>query len=351
MPEDTDDEKKTAAHTTEWCAGLPLVSQRPMDEAELRGLRREALRLRRTGIGTAAFFPVSISVLALLYAVAPFTRAFVEGAGILLLLSAPLTLPLCVLLARDCLLRSKGLRGDLKLGVIKKFEGPLATNQTADETLERLRRAKLAPKTGAAWYGMEILPVSGRVWRVTGASVRGWVIAQTVEVAQTPEFAGIAAQWLQPYSRKEDATLLGGQRELSPAEQMELRRFARRLWLRPLPAAAGLTAWAALPVTAWILHRRLDSGFRFGQELFLVCIALLTDYHFVRSVLLSRRLARDAQRGRVMILSEQADLEKEKPPQPIPPTAEKAKIVELLPVSRMIWTGDGRPAAWRVLKP
>ena len=321
-----------------------------MDEAERQGLRREAQRLRRVGIGAIALFPCFFAVMALLTIVTQSTRDFAQAASLLMLILTPLGLPVCLLLARDCFRRSKGLFGDLKCDFIKRFEGPLAPNQIADETLERLRRAKLAPKKGAAWYGMEILPASGRVWRVTGAAVRGWVVAQTVEVAQTPEFANIASQWLQPFAQNENATLLGGQRDLSSAEQDELRRFARLLWLRPLPFAAGLTLWAAMPVAAWMLGRHSANAFSFWQALFLVFFAVVTDYHFIHAVLLSRRIGQDAQRGRVMILSEQANLEKDKPPAQSQINAGKAEIVELLPISRMIWTGDGRPAAWRVLK-
>ncbi|HET9471347.1 MAG TPA: hypothetical protein VFO24_09605, partial [Usitatibacter sp.] len=232
--------------------------------------------------------------------------------------------------------------------------------------------------------------------RVMGQPVRRWIVAPTTEVASSPPGAAIAAQWLEPIAHNDAATLLRGQRELSTAEREELRRFARRLWRRPLPFAIGFTLYFFVPLATLLqegLRESRADGFLF---LLMAWVTLRIDTAFARALWHARRLEQDAREGRIVILrtdpitppvtdeapppesaspppdalieagsplpegdgssrSEEAAAAGSKAPAaedavPLEPPAE-APVVELLPRSRWYWTIDGRPAPWRVVRP
>ena len=318
--------------TIEWCAGLPFARQRPMEEAERQGLRREARKQIGLCLGSVTIFVITLAMLASLAFADPpgrFQQAYIMALAVMIALGFP-----CVaLLARDCARRASETFRDLRDGSIKRFEGTLNAGAEEDATLGSLLAAKLLPQTQNAPLQLEILPASRRVWRVNEAVVRGWIIAQTVRVARTPEQSRIAAQRLASSApRPTDAAPQVTQRDLSPAEQDELRRYARRLWLRPLPFAALMTLMSVWAVASVLLRHDPNFFFHSGRTFTLLSIAAGLDSHWLRNFLVARRLGQDMAQGQVSIANDPSN------------------VMETLPVSQKTWTENGQPASWRVLK-
>lgn len=334
--------------TTEWCAGLPLVQQRPLTLEERDDLRREVVRRRGRGIGIVALFLVLGTLFAFAAArTSPTAEAAQSVLTVGLILLLMVGLPATILLARDAFRQSKALSRDLKAGTVKRFAGPLP-DVSHDRTLQQLRQRGLLSAGPGEDGALEVLSASGRIWRVHDRPVAGWLVTQTVEVAETPPFAHIAAQWLQPVRKEDGATLFAGARDLSAAECEELCRYARRLWLRLLPLALGLTLWLCMPITVLIVRGNLYSRLDWIRFVFLAAVTISCDVSFAASLLASRRLRRDERAGRVLIVRLEGDTPLETEANAEPPV--EAGTIELLPVSRWVWTENGSPATWRKLR-
>lgn len=334
--------------TTEWCVGLPLIGQRPFEPEEQEYLQRLAQRLRWYGIMAVLSYPLLVCCFGVIEWIATSSIAQAKEAmmisGLLLLV---VCLPMQLLAIRDAFGRRKALLGDLRCGFVKQFAGMMAPDVGTEATLIKLRQARIVPRTGTGHWSLELLPASRRMWRVQEQRVKPWIIANVVEVAQTPEMAGIAAQWLQPVTRNDDETLLGGRRALSQAERDELLRYARHAWTRPLPGAIGFTLWAGVRISSLLLHPLLNTGINWIFFTLFVFFTLLMDVALVMQVLLSRKLRQDAQAGHVIIVG----VEKNAPSvSRVTPADTVPMIREVLPHSKREWTQEGRPAVWRTIR-
>jgi hypothetical protein len=185
------------------------------------------------------------------------------------------------------------------------------------------------------WF--EVLARSGMVWRVNGARPPRLVRAGRARVADVPAFAAVAAQWLEPLDRTDrDAPHLG-QRELSGAENAELRRHLRRMTLRPLFALAILLPWLVA------VGLRAQDEFPLSWML-LAAGCMVAQVNVFRCFWLARKLGRDLRVGRLVIA--RTPVEQREPGLPGP--APLSPPEEFLPVSGIIWTRCGLPAPWRV---
>lgn len=343
--------------TREWCSGLPLVHRRSLSEAERERIRREAGVLRRRGCRDVILFLASFSVVLV---IAPQTDRGAQPAQNVLTVGFVLWilvgLPVTLLLARDSFTRGRQLRRDLRHGTVKRFAG---ASPLVDDTFRRLWRAHLAPDQQGDEWTLEVLPASGRVWRAMDLPVPFWMVVQTVEVAEPPPFAEIASQWLSPIEQEGEATLMIGQRELSREEREEMCRYSRRLWQGLLPLATCLTLWLSVPVTLMIgngsIHIHPLNRLRL---VFLAICTAAVDYELVSALRLAHRMRRDESDGRVVIVrivkdSSRAclhdagagDAAKQQDGE------EKRDVAEVLPMSRRLWTENGRPSAWRLTPP
>ncbi len=334
--------------TTEWCAGLPLIGQRPFEPEEQEYLQRLAQRLRWYGLVALLLYPLLIAVSGVI-AWATTSSAAQGLAGMVLAAVVLLCFygPFLLIIVRDTMGRSKVLLEDLRCGYVKQFAGMMSPDVGTEATLIKLRQARIVPRTGTGHWSLEMLPASRRVWRVQEQRVKPWIIANVVEVAQTPEMAAIAAQWLQPVTRKDDETLLGGRRALSQAERDELLRYARHAWTRPLPGAIGFTLWAGVRISSLLLHPLLNTGINWIFFTLFVFFTLLMDVALVMQVLLSRKLRQDAQAGHVIIVGVEKNAQSVSPETPANTVP---MIREVLPHAKREWTQEGRPAVWRTIR-
>jgi hypothetical protein len=340
---------------TEWCAGLPLTAQRSLSDAEREALRAESGRLRRSGCLSLPLVPVCF--LAMLLALAVSDSA--ERPGAAFLAATLLMLTAVALLAnyvRDCLRRGRLLRGDLREGYVKHFEGvldesvlswtiilsggrivhPRGPGPPLDPTLALLLRLGLMRPDTTETQWVEALPVSGRVWRVNGQKPRAWITAVWSEVAETPGYAAAASAWLVPVSRSPEGTVSAGQRALSPSESEELRRRIRDAWRRPLLPALLLSLWFFPLLAGFLWERRLPPDWHRLSFLLLGFAALSADGVLLLSLQQASRLRRDLETGVVSVVRV-TNLA----------SGSVEQDFEVLPTSRLVWTEAGRPAAWR----
>ncbi|HTE19545.1 MAG TPA: hypothetical protein VK689_14350, partial [Armatimonadota bacterium] len=215
--------------TSTWSAGFRLSGQRELSADERREVGRQAQACAIRGCGWLLLVPtlfgiaVAATVVARQYGPA---GALMASIGLLLV---ALGTPALLLMARDSLRWWRVLARDAREGVADRFEGRAEDSPSGDTTLRRLRRMGLLQDYRAETQWFEVLARSGMVWRVNGARPPRLVRAGRARVADVPKFAAVAAQWLEPLDRADrDAPHLG-QRELSGAENAELRRHLRRM--------------------------------------------------------------------------------------------------------------------------
>lgn len=315
---------------TAWCAGFSQSGRRELTPAEVADLTGLAGRL--TGqAGTAALAGPGIFVALLATA-----GVFALKGGIplwlnVLLLFSLLFAPLGFILARDWFLRAKALREDATGGWVRQFTGPVDPASGPEETREMLVRRRLLTPDPRITQGLELLPASHLVWTVNGRRTSGIITAKPNVVAQVPEYAAMAAQWVEPAKQPGSEGMHINFRDLSTAERQELQRHWKKLLLRPLISALLLTVWAGV---ALIMNSGRDAGF--GMAL-VGGFAVWSWIGVYRILDLAGKVRRDAAAGRVVIVRRAQA-----------PGQELSPAEEYLPQSGIPWSASERPAQWRM---
>jgi hypothetical protein len=254
------------------------------------------------------------------------------------------------LAARRLLADSRALGRDARRGYAQRFAGLLPPAQAVDPRLQRLLAAELLKRDRGAEQWFEVLPHSGFLWQVNGARPRRWVPLmppQPVEVAETPTFAAVAAEWTEPVAADGTPARIG-QRELSADEVRELRQQLRRALRVRLTWTIPYSLWF-WGVLGFALHegdllRWLARMSLFHRALFLLLglSTVIMDVMLVPSLREAWQHAREARIGRVVIV--RCPLVEDDAPEAAPAPW---ITLELLPLSEAVWTIDGEPAGWR----
>ncbi len=336
---------------TEWCLGLPLVEDKPFGTEEADTLRRESGGWWKRGLLALLAAP-TLSALVLILLALHGGRSDVIGTAetVLMVLAVILGVPCALLQARDWLRRGRDLSRDLKAGHIKRFEGLTAEAETGNGIWKRLVKIGALPGEDVTRVSIEVLPASGRIYKTEGHLLQPWMTASRTSVADAPEFASIAAQWLQPVAQTAEGEVLAGRRELSDPEKTEIRRHARLLWLRPLPFALFFSIWFFFPLLVLLFRGKLDTSAEWASILRAGIGTVASDFFLIRGLLLARKLNRDAASGYVGIIRVEPRIQKPTPEGFLlgkPPSSEPRLTTELLFVSQWTWTYGGRPANWR----
>jgi len=325
-----------------WCVGLPLAEERRLDREEQEHLRRAAWRLLWQGLGTFLGLLVFGGLLMALTSVVG--GAWSGSLVIIVLIFAALLLFLpASLFAREGRTQ-KGLLlfRDLHRGYVRVFSGPLTdadllqSEDAADAAQSRLLALGLLTLDGLQRQAVEVLPVSRRVWRVSGERVAPWVEARWKEVAVSVE---ATSPWLHPNRPVADDDE-ASRRRLSHRERAELLREARQHWFRPFVPALLLTSWFAvivvLGLTALFATGRITWSPNLWGVFHLAWITFAADAFFFQRWALARKMYRDARGGEVLVSFQSRD-----------DGSNSATVFESLPYSERPWTETGRPAAWR----
>lgn len=315
---------------TAWCAGFSQSGWRELTPAELADLNGLAVRL--TGQAWTSVLAGPGVLLALLAAGGVFMfLGHVPNWLMVLLVFALLVAPVGVMVSRDWFLRAQGLRRDAADGWVRQFTGPVDPASGSEETRDLLVRRRLLTPDPRITQGLELLPASYVVWTVNGRRTHGLITAKPNVVAQVPEYAAMAAQWVEPAQQPGSEGMHVNFRDLSSAERLELERHWKKLLLRPLVSALLLTVWAGF---AFSLGSWQDSSF--GMAL-VGGFAVWSWFGVYRILTLAGKVRRDAAAGRVVIVR-----------RTLVPGEELSPAEEYLPQSGIPWSAAERPAPWRM---
>jgi len=329
---------------TLWCAGLPFASLRDLSSEEIGILLSEIGSCRLRTVVLICALPVTLLL--------SFSLTFIVGmlrtpqdllfqlTDLFALLLLCIGIPVQLILGWRWAQRWRNLGLDMRSGRVQRFEGVLDEAFPLDHTQKNLLAARLLLLDATHVQWVEVLPSSRMVWRVNGQPPRSWVGAIASRVASTPEFAAIAAQWLEPVARSAEGVIYGGQRELSSDEKTEILHHVHRLWVRPLTSSIPLLLLLIAQIFS-LFHQSNDSSHDHMLTVFVMGAGLAVfSLSFVFRARQARRFTRDLQIGYVAI--RRVDGAQREPA----PTTSEAEI-EFLPASGMLWTKAGQPAIWR----
>jgi hypothetical protein len=374
-------------HLTEWCQGLSLVEHRALtseDRAQLQS-EQEQYRLRLCVTGCSSPFILLGAVLFLIFASSAVTTAAPWTVAIVIVLDL---VPLYLLCSKashhyEC---SKGLRGDLAAGYVKKFAGVeefvdmelLEAEMEAEARGEQIDASESGPLRHREIY-IEVLPFSGRLWKTNGVAEDKWQTVEWATVATTPESAERAAAWVTPINPFEDNIIEGlglspsqiNRRELSPEELVELRRTIRGLWPASFWATLLLSGWHVINI---LLDRAAGTPTTLGPlPIFLLFLCACSWYFLIRAIINVIRLKRDLASRHVDIIKaprqvfakERTDVsplqdagdtglpESDNPTSPGSDVTTEVLLVystyEILPESGCTWTEDWQTTEWRTI--
>jgi hypothetical protein len=318
----------TAQHA--WCAGLPAVEEPTMAHEE----RTRVARLRNAALRSAGLTLVCLLAGLALLSLSAVPERWRGPLLLLALLAAPFSLAFVI----QAVLRARAFARDLQNGTMWRFAGALSTfdSLALDRDLALLaRRGVFAPEPGVE-QDMVVLKDSCELLHANGKWAPRGVVLHVSRVAAPPDDA---VKLSLPSELRSDSSVAldVGRRRFTGPELSELERHAQRLrkpgsalfLLTPLGASV-LLVWAG---HGWTMPPHLASApLVLGMWLF----ALQT---FWRRMRFAARLRTDAELGWVVTV-DHGLTGSDDPELP-------ARGVESLLHTRLDWTVNRRPAAWR----
>lgn len=340
----------------DWCAGFPLFFVRAMQAEDREAIHQKINKFRRRAWKFSIFYGV-LTYLFCWRAISTADDSSSDFQQLYPLLLGLMILLLIAILAivADLWLHIRRLTHDLDQGIVKRYGGFPAMSSHIDQSFYRLQRARLAPEHPYAGWWFEVLPSSRYVFQTSQGPVKRWIEVRTADVAETPSFARIAAQWLNPAARKDNQTLMRGERDLSQEEREEVLLQAKTRWKRPL---LGAIFW---PINLIFILSSVSPEARNNSmipQLVFSAVAVGALYRFVNGFYDARKLYLDAKTNRVVILQTrisvlvEADSGQvvEEPTESSQERTLEGTLLEVLPHSKWVWTQNGWPAVWRRTK-
>jgi hypothetical protein len=326
-----DSEAKTGnTGVIESCAGLERVENRVLDQEERRRVRWKGVRLRLAGFGLE--FLAFVALLAIL---AVFVIYFGRASGWqpALMLIFVFVFPAILFLPSLSLLKRGGrLRKVARAGYLRCFRGRIGPCDIGDPAVRALKKAKLLKGIDMeSEVSLELLPEDDLLYAVNGRTVRAHFPIHVTRATPPPADAvvlGVPEAWFGP-----EAAAHLERRRLSEAEIDELLAYitrGRKLWTRTIL----LGVWSGFVAASILDHTRVEPRVGIAASLIMGGVTMAW---YQRRVYKHRRVLRgDASVGWAIIHSPKEGVE--------------APVLEILPVSRIVWTVGGKPAGWRKLK-
>ena len=325
---------------TLWCAGLPFTGERPLsdrEQSELLALQARLTRLSRfVGLCALPTFGV-VALLAQSLHIRPVLLALdtdiSRPPGILTTLTAALVI-VELWLSYRFNRHATALKKDIACGTALTYCGVLSERSRMEPTQQRLLASGMLTTDPDLTQSIELLTESHILWRVNGAPIKHTVKPALTEVAPLPQYASIAAQWLEPVSRHKQAILYGGRRELSEEEKKELKRFVRRLVVRPATSSLPVSCLSLALATEMYRDHPIDTDTVFW---IFVIGGVFNIALYLFQISQAKRFMSDLQVGYVGIRRVET----------LGADAHTEPDIEFLPTTGMLWTRSGEPAAWR----
>ena len=183
-------------------------------------------------------------------------------------------------------------------------------------------------------HHQERLPHSGVVWTINDKPTAITSTADSVPVANAPDTAHVAAQWLAPTMESSEKKYFANRRQITTSESLEIRRHQFHLaWVR----WRGLYAFDLF--VAFVLALSVVGTALVGYDRWGVAALLLSLLAFhvraAKDLWTALSLSSDIAQGRILIVKVERD-------------TDTSPIYEVLPKSGMTWSVDGSPAPWRL---
>lgn len=330
-----------------WCLGLPYEGVRELSSDEVEYLERRIRSFKNTALGYALAFLSIFSVI--IYAgksgfFHPLSRGFEWGLSGAILVTLGVTAPFFFVMAIDYLKKTRALKRDIAKGFIYRFSGIIGDSDEISKKQHYLIRNGLMTTQGNAAQQIEILPVSGVVFKANRQVPYRWVRADIGTAAVSPKRPFILALPKEMLAVALVGKLKLSRRRMSNEESKELLSHIHRMRephvVLVLYAAFLISvffvSYVHQPASEWIQN---NPGYlAFAGSLFLMMVFI-----YLVSILQSRKLVKDSQLGWLIIfpLNGKAAFKGSDP---------AATRAELLPISFGAWNVAGKPSLWRLMR-
>jgi hypothetical protein len=332
-----------------WCLGLPYEGVRELYKDEVEHLERRIASFKNTSLGYAL---ASLSIFAVIIIYAgrngffyPLSEAFEWGVSAAVLMALWVLAPLFFVMAIDYLKKARALQRDIAKGFIYLFSGIIGDADELSKKQLYLIRNGLLTTQGNAAQQIEILPVSGVVFKANRQVPHRWVHADIGEAVASPKRPFILALPKDMLAVALVGKLKLSRRRMSDEEATELLSHIHRMRephiVLVLYAAfligVFLVSYVHQPAYEWLQNNP-------GYLAFAGWIFLMMVFFYLVSILQSRKLVKDSQLGWLILFP----LDGKAAFKGSDPAATRA---ELLPVSFGAWNVAGKPSLWRLIKP
>lgn len=180
----------------------------------------------------------------------------------------------------------------------------------------------------------ERLPFSGLLWTINGKLTPTISVAESVPVANLPETASVAAQWLSPTMSTTEKNYFSNKREISASEVRELRRHQLHLAWERWRSLYAFDLYLVLVVVLSSKAVHLEIFDWLGVAALGTTLLAFHTRAF-RDLYTANSLSQDIASRRLLIVRvERGQAE--------------SPIYEVLPRSGMPWSVNGAPASWRL---
>ena len=321
-----------------YCAGLTCVAERQISDAE----RKEMLKARRMALLAGNLLLLGGIVSFLVFILTLSVQLTMSIIVVLVLALSAFAMVFMLVKMKDFFAKAKVFHKDIKSGQVRVFRGRLFPDSWHGFEGYKLRLLKkqILLEDMELIQSLEIMTGSGRIAFANDICCHNIEIAEVQVVAAPPEFAVIARQkeWMEEIAQTEDGDkLFMNRRELSESECQELLALAKKTESGYLLLLILLTAWVSAVISAGIFTKKniADIPFLFYILLF---ITLLYWFLFILAKLRARNLRRISTNREVIILRGNSE-------NPLNPD----DVIEMLPGKpHIVWTENGKPAAWRM---
>ena len=298
----------TSRDTTIYLRGMRFLQTRPLRDDEQFDIRRRRSAALVRGILCCVAIPLVIAAAS--QAPVLLTDGFWPRVFFGLSLYG---LPLLALTAFRCLTLASQLRRDRLCGEVEVY-----SEMDGD---------------GVKHYS-ERLRFSSVVWTINDKPTAITSVEDSVPVANAPEAAEMAAQWLAPCMESTEKRYFANRRQMTLTESLELRRHQLQLaWVR----WRGLYAFDLFVVLVLALSATGTALGAYDRLGALALIVALLGFHIkaLKDLWTAFTLSGDIAQGRLLIVKVERD-------------EATSPIYEVLPKSGMPWSVDGSPAPWRL---
>lgn len=327
----------------QYCAGLPLVGSRNLEERERESLLRESKHKTLLALLFAASWPLFclwLFSLGLIFDKIGLRFVSETILAALAIFSLFLMLPTAILMVRDMLRQRKMIKDTVGKNCVRRFEGALNPDDWTDAMRHKLVRRGLLNTENGSRNQIELLDPHDVIFTINGVRPKRWIKVELTTGAvadpSTPYFA-VPAAW-----QLRDEKVGFERRRLSPEEIDEILSYARMPRIRILYLAWVFVMFGLVGrVTRWVASDvfRLSAQTTKWLAILIPCVILcMLLYRRMRA---ARALTCDAENGWAILCAPRSgeNLGRKK--------GEPAVPVEVLPISSVVWMINGKPAAWR----